>query len=299
VVLVSTSIATVAESCSPSAARQRPTTAQLAPPEIPVTGYLEKNYPDVPMTPDHLPSVRVLQFFTEAEARLMDAIAGRIIPGTPDDPGAREADVFLYIDHKLAYPKNHGFVEPTYFRAPFAKLYEGDVPPPSSPESPKEIWVSAAQIDRYGFQGGMTPQDTYRRGLLSVDKYAQEKFQKKFVDLSEAQQDQILEDMDNGDAKGFDKPTDRVFFKTLRDDVIEGMFSDPVYGGNKDMVGWSLIGYPGAQRAYTPDDLHTEGNVRPPQSIAQLQMFHAGQPANPDVIVPPSGSEYEQQNNQK
>jgi gluconate 2-dehydrogenase gamma chain len=100
--------------------------------------------------------------------------------------------------------------------------------------------------------------------------------------------------MDNGDATGFSDPTNRVFFKTLRDDVIEGMFADPVYGGNKNMVGWKLIGYPGAQRAYTPVDMHTEGNVRPPQSIAEMHMFHPGQDVNPDVIVPPSGSNIEQ-----
>ena len=33
------------------------------------------------------------------------------------------------------------------------------------------------------------------------------------------------------------------------------MFGDPMYGGNRDMVGWKLIGYPGAQRQYTPDDI--------------------------------------------
>ncbi len=57
-----------------------------------------------------------------------------------------------------------------------------------------------------------------------------------------------------------------------------------------DMVGWTMIGYPGAQRAYTPVDLNTEGNIRPPQSIAQMHMFNPGQNANPNVIVPPSGS---------
>jgi gluconate 2-dehydrogenase gamma chain len=234
-----------------------------------------------------------LKFFTEDEARLMDAIAGRILPGTPDDPGAREADVFFYIDQKLAYDQNDGFVEPTYFKPPFAEPYEGDTPPAPKPGAEKTIPVKKSEIDRYGFQSKATPQETYRKGLASVDKYAMLKFQKKFVDLTEAQQDQILTDMDEGKAKGFTSPSDRSFFKTLREDVIEGMFSDPAYGGNRDKVGWKLIGYPGAQRAYTPVDLNTEGNVRPPQSIVELHQFHPGQNANPDVIVPPSGSNFE------
>jgi gluconate 2-dehydrogenase gamma chain len=26
---------------------------------------------------------------------------------------------------------------------------------------------------------------------------------------------------------------------------MEGMFADPIYGGNKDKVGWKWIGFPG------------------------------------------------------
>ncbi len=288
VVFVTTSVAIVVESCSSSTAVSLPSSASF----VAGNGYYQQEYPEVPFTPDQLPAPQALEFFNEDQAKLMDAIAGRIIPGTPDDPGAREADVFLYIDHKLAYKPNNGFVEPTYFLPPFAKLYNGDTPPSSS--SGKEILVSESEIDRYGFQSSGTPQKTYQKGLESVDKYSTIKFQKKFVDLTEAQQDQILDDMDNGKAQGFTEPTDRVFFATLRDDVIEGMFADPVYGGNKNMVGWKLIGYPGAQRAYTPDDINTEGHVRPPQSIAQMHMFHPGQNANPNVIVPPSGSNFQQ-----
>ena len=35
----------------------------------------------------------------------------------------------------------------------------------------------------------------------------------------------------------------------LLNDTNEGMFADPIYGGNRDFAGWKLIGYPGAQRA--------------------------------------------------
>jgi gluconate 2-dehydrogenase gamma chain len=67
------------------------------------------------------------------------------------------------------------------------------------------------------------------------------------------------------------------------------MFADPVYGGNRDMVGWKLIGYPGAQRAYTPEDIKNERFRLPPQSIADLAAFHPGEHANPNVILPVSG----------
>jgi gluconate 2-dehydrogenase gamma chain len=69
------------------------------------------------------------------------------------------------------------------------------------------------------------------------------------------------------------------------------MFSDPAYGGNRDMIGWKQIGYPGAQRAYTVADMDTEGPVRPPQSLKMLHAFHAGMKANSDVVMPQSGSQ--------
>ncbi len=32
----------------------------------------------------------------------------------------------------------------------------------------------------------------------------------------------------------------------------EGYLSDPLYGGNKDMAGWKMIGFPGARYDYRP-----------------------------------------------
>ncbi len=31
---------------------------------------------------------------------------------------------------------------------------------------------------------------------------------------------------------------------------MEGFFSDPIYGGNRDMVGWKLVGFPGTRYDY-------------------------------------------------
>jgi gluconate 2-dehydrogenase gamma chain len=91
--------------------------------------------------------------------------------------------------------------------------------------------------------------------------------------------------------KDFDKNLSALsFFHNLRRHTAEGMFSDPVYGGNRNMVGWKLIGYPGAQRAYEPWEFQQEGTDRKPQSIMDMQAFNPGQPANADVALPVSGS---------
>src|SRR5216683_3345880 len=43
------------------------------------------------------------------------------------------------------------------------------------------------------------------------------------------------------------------FFSLLRTNTIEGMFCDPMHGGNADMIGWQLIGFPGPRMGYFED----------------------------------------------
>jgi len=76
-----------------------------------------------------------------------------------------------------------------------------------------------------GYQGKQTPREIYREGLKSLAG---------FDLLSPAQQDQSLQKIESS-----------VFFRLLRQNSIEGMFCDPMHGGNVDMVGWQLVGFPG------------------------------------------------------
>ena len=254
----------------------------------PATGAPKQVYfPEVPEPPDAPPPLGVYKVLTPAQARTVEAIAARIIPGTPDDPGAKEAGVVTYIDNRLAF--HDGYDQPTYTAPPYPKPYEGDSPPSTSP-GPDSVWVKKDELDRYGYQVSVSPLEAYGKGLDALDKYAQSKHGGAFADLSEDQQDSILEDLEDGNSTGFDKPSDKQFFKMLRDDAINGMFSDPLYGGNRDMAGWKLVGYPGAMRAYTPRDMITEGSGRQPQGLMQLMPFHPGQPADPDAVLPVSGS---------
>jgi gluconate 2-dehydrogenase gamma chain len=251
---------------------------------------LTQQYPQIPFAPAQPPPY-ILTVLTAAEGKEVEALTARMYPGDANDPGAREAGVANFVDKQLAF--NDGFVEYTYVHPPHAKTYEGDTPPDQKTDELGEIvWVKKSEIERYGYQSILKPIDRYRAGLKSVDDYSTKIYGRKFVDLSEDEQDQVLGDMKNGKASdSFKDPTDKEFFKMLQDDTIHGMFSDPAYGGNKDMIGWKQIGYPGAQRAYTPKDIHTEGPVRPQQSLAMLHRFHSGMSANPNVIVPPSGSQ--------
>jgi gluconate 2-dehydrogenase gamma chain len=101
-------------------------------------------------------------------------------------------------------------------------------------------------------------QDFYRRGLAALDSHCRTTSGKPFVQLSAAQQDDVITALEGGKASGFTWPTAQAFFNTLRTHTMEGMFADPVYGGNKDFAGWLLVGFPGAQPLFSPADMQSK-----------------------------------------
>jgi gluconate 2-dehydrogenase gamma chain len=101
-------------------------------------------------------------------------------------------------------------------------------------------------------------QDFYRHGLTQLGTYCDGKYKKTFAQLSASQQDEVLTALDEGKAAGFAWPTSQAFFNTVRTHTMEGMFADPVYGGNKDFAGWELVGFPGAQMFYSPKDMESK-----------------------------------------
>jgi gluconate 2-dehydrogenase gamma chain len=253
----------------------------------------------------------LLGFFTPEEGRTVEAITARFIPGTPDDPGAREACVTGYIDHKLT--QFASFSTPTYFHAPFAKPVDHGTPGPQEHAS-DTILVAKKELPRYGFQSSQTPQETYRAGLEELDALMHSEHGVPFVDLAEPTQDDVLGLMEafgplspdkakakeqlaaqkspagKAMAKVFVKPTPYGFFSTVLGDTYDGMFADPVYGGNRDYAGWLLVGYPGAQRAWTTRELTHGPNVnRRVQGLREMPPMNPGTPAQ-HVILPISGT---------
>jgi gluconate 2-dehydrogenase gamma chain len=255
-----------------------------------------------------VPTPGVYRFFTPEEVPVVEAIAGRIIPGDDEDPGAREAGVVTYIDAKLA--AFEGFAEPTFLRGPTVQTVSGgEAAAGEGPVVPED------QAYRYGYQSGTMPQELYRNGLQALDRYSQARFDTGFVDLSEEDQDAVLEVLDRiqqrseqsgqsrqgGSATGGDEGGGQesgsanqeaeaaaaerafgeldpgAFFTTVREDTIEGMFADPSHGGNRDMVGWALVGYPGPQRAYSPGEM-LFGTDRRRQSHADLPVMNPDRP---------------------
>jgi len=104
-----------------------------------------------------------------------------------------------------------------------------------------------------GYQGKATPREIYRDGLRRLGK--------DFASLTATQQDARLRDMET-----------TYFFRTLRQHTIEGMFSDPMHGGNTDMIGWKMIGYPGPYMSWSEHvDQHYGKPFRPkPRNLREV-----------------------------
>ena len=128
-------------------------------------------------------------------------------------------------------------------------------------------------------------QDFYRRGLTQLDAYCRATYKETFVRLDAGRQDAVITALEQGKATGFTWPTAQAFFETVRTHTIEGMFADPVYGGNKDFNGWRLVGFPGGQAVYTPADLqHRQAFTRAPMiglQSASAEGFGATGPTKP------------------
>jgi gluconate 2-dehydrogenase gamma chain len=98
-------------------------------------------------------------------------------------------------------------------------------------------------------------QDFYRRGLTQLDEHCNQAYGKPFRRLTAEQQDETIAALEQGKAPAFVWPTAVAFFNTVRTHTMEGMFADPIYGGNRNFAGWRLVGFPGAQPLFTEDDM--------------------------------------------
>jgi gluconate 2-dehydrogenase gamma chain len=110
-----------------------------------------------------------------------------------------------------------------------------------------------------GYQGKATPREIYREGLKTIAG---------LHNLTPEQQDQKLKQMEH-----------TVFFSLLRTHTVEGMFCDPMHGGNANMIGWQMIGFPGPRMSYFKEiDQYYGRPFRPkPVSLAQS----VGRPVRP------------------
>lgn len=165
------------------------------------------------------------RYFTPQEAATVEAFVDRLIPPDPETPGGKDAGCAVYIDRQLAGP--HGRFEGRYMSGPFQKGTKEQ-----GPQSPT------------------TPAEQYRTALAGFDKACRNKFGgKAFTELSDEQKDEALKGLEQGSLK-LDGTDGKEFFELILKDTQKGFLADPIYGGNKDMASWKMIGFPGTHYDY-------------------------------------------------
>jgi gluconate 2-dehydrogenase gamma chain len=101
----------------------------------------------------------------------------------------------------------------------------------------------------------------YRKGLRAIERHARGKFGAKFAKLGDTEKDAVLLDFEAGQVPGFKAAAD--FFETVRCHVLEGVFGEPEYGGNRGMAGWRLVGFPGQQLGYADPYINKRADLSP------------------------------------
>jgi gluconate 2-dehydrogenase gamma chain len=187
-------------------------------------------------------------FFNVAEARFIEAACERLIPADESGAGALAAGVPNYLDKQLGGAWGAG-----------ERLYRSG---PWLPGTPSQ-----------GYQLPFTPAELFHTALRAINQ----DFEKRgtaFSDLSAQAQDAYLKSLEAG-GQDLDGVPSAVFFDMLLRMTVEGFFSDPVYGGNRDMVAWRMIGFPGAYADYYEAiDQHGVKFERAPMSIGEDRHGH-------------------------
>jgi gluconate 2-dehydrogenase gamma chain len=165
------------------------------------------------------------KYLTPREAATVEAFVDRLIPADELSPGGQECGCAVFIDRQLAGP--YGGFDGYYMSGPFQQ-----------------------GTKQQGPQSATTPAQHYRKALAALDKACNDKFGgKNFVALADDQKDDVIKGLEDGSFK-LDGTDAQDFFKLILKDTQNGFLADPIYGGNKDMASWKMIGFPGAHYDY-------------------------------------------------
>lgn len=94
----------------------------------------------------------------------------------------------------------------------------------------------------------------YREGLAKLEERARGTFGRSFAVLQPDEQDAVLTALERDSGRRADS-----FFELLLQHVREGMFGNPAHGGNRDGLGWQLIGYPGPRPEWSTEEQRIVG----------------------------------------
>ena len=159
-------------------------------------------------------------YLKPSEAAFVEALVDHMIPKDELTGSGTEIGIATYIDRALAGSWGKG--DRLYMHGPWQR------------GTPNQ-----------GYQLPLAPAELYRAGIAGSDAYCRKSFGRNFARCTADQKETFLKDLAAGKITLAGILPGRAFFGVLYENVMEGMFADPIYGGNKDKVGWKMIGFPG------------------------------------------------------
>jgi gluconate 2-dehydrogenase gamma chain len=172
-------------------------------------------------TPAAAPATPGYAFLNLDEAAFVEALVDHMVPADELSPKGTDIGINIYIDRALAGAWGKG--ERLYMQGPWKR-----------------------GVPSQGYQLPLTPAQLYRTGIEATNAHCRKTYGKPFDRLDEPQREEVLVALSTGKVTFDSGLPARVFWTAMYQTVMEGMFSDPIYGGNRDKAGWRLIGFPGA-----------------------------------------------------
>ena len=166
------------------------------------------------------PSAAGYMLLNIEEAAFIETLVDHMVPADDLSPKGTDIGINIYIDRALAGGWGKG--ERLYMQGPW------------KPGTPSQ-----------GYQLPLTPAQLYRAGIEATNAHCRKTYGKTFDRLDEPQREEVLLALSSGKLAFENGLPSRAFWSTVYQTVMEGMFSDPIYGGNRDKAGWRLIGFPG------------------------------------------------------
>jgi gluconate 2-dehydrogenase gamma chain len=160
-------------------------------------------------------------FLNLDEAAFVETLVDHMVPADELSPKGTDIGINIYIDRALAGAWGKG--DRLYMQGPW------------KPGVPSQ-----------GYQLPLTPAQLYRAGVAATNAYCRKTFGKPFDALTEAQREEVLQGLATAKITFESGLPVRAFWTTVYQTVIEGMYSDPIHGGNRNKAGWKMIGFPGA-----------------------------------------------------
>jgi hypothetical protein len=237
---------------------------------------LQNQVNQIPKLQTQVLDTEAIKTLSQTEAVELEALIETIIPTDDNGPGGKEAGVLNFIDTVLT--GDYGNNSRMYMKGPF--IAAGATGPLTvngttyAQGSPGEPFIGPT------YQYNMTLREFWRSGLSSLEDYAKSNYGNNVESLSNDQRVKLLTDLFNGKPTNFKiLPLD--FFSELMFVVWSGFLMDPMYGGNRGMVGWKLVGFTGTNM----------GNAYGEGLNSQTLMVAA----TPTRLQPASNGQYQQE----